>query len=65
MSIRTRFNLVLIALNSFRSPVGSEIAGCRGDQVRLAVRVKVYCYPEDIVAVWIMMAATYCSILCP
>ena len=46
-----------------RSPVCSEIASCRGDHVRLAVRVKVYCYPEDITAVWIMFAVMYRRIL--
>ena len=51
------------AISLLRSPVCTEIASCRGDQVRMAVRVKVYSYPEDIVAVWIMFAVTYRSVL--
>lgn len=50
-------------LSPSRSPVCSEIASCRGDHVRLAVRVKIYCYPEDITAVWIMFAVVYRCIL--
>ena len=50
-------------ISLLRSPVCTEIASCRGDQVRMAVRVKVYSYPEDIVAVWIMFAVTYRSVL--
>ena len=50
-------------MNFSRSPVGGDIIGCRGDSVRLAVCVKVYPYPEDVQAVWIMLAVTYQSIL--
>ena len=47
-----------------RSPVCSEIVGCRaGDHVRLAMRVKVFTYPEDVCAVWVMFAVKYRSIL--
>ena len=46
-----------------RSPVCHDILGCHGDQVRLAVRVRVYPYPEDICAVWVMFAVKYRSIL--
>ena len=46
-----------------RSPVCADIIGCRGDHVRHAVRVKVYPYPEDVYAVWVMFAVKYCSIV--
>uniref|UniRef100_A0A667IDV1 Centrosomal protein of 76 kDa n=1 Tax=Lynx canadensis TaxID=61383 RepID=A0A667IDV1_LYNCA len=36
---------------------------CRGDQVRLAVRVRVFTYPESACAVWIMFACKYRSVL--
>ncbi|XP_078607268.1 centrosomal protein of 76 kDa-like [Branchiostoma floridae x Branchiostoma japonicum] len=46
-----------------RSPVCEEIVSCRGDHVRLAVRVRVFTYPEQACAVWIMFACKYRSIL--
>ncbi|WAR13635.1 CEP76-like protein [Mya arenaria] len=42
-----------------RSPVCEEIIHCRGDHVRLAVRVRVYPYPESACATWIMFACKY------
>ncbi|XP_019346145.1 centrosomal protein of 76 kDa isoform X2 [Alligator mississippiensis] len=46
-----------------RSPFCEEITCCRGDQVRLAVRVRVFAYPESACAVWIMFACKYRSVL--
>ncbi|XP_015269857.1 PREDICTED: centrosomal protein of 76 kDa isoform X1 [Gekko japonicus] len=46
-----------------RSPFCEEIVCCRGDQVRLAVRVRVFVYPEYACAVWIMFACKYRSVL--
>ncbi|KAM6967806.1 centrosomal protein of 76 kDa [Aplochiton taeniatus] len=46
-----------------RSPFCDEIVCCRGDHVRLAVRVRVFAYPESACAVWIMFACKYRSIL--
>ncbi|XP_059713695.1 centrosomal protein of 76 kDa isoform X3 [Haemorhous mexicanus] len=46
-----------------RSPFCEEIICCRGDQVRLAVRVRVFAYPESACAVWIMFACKYHSVL--
>ncbi|KAM9644539.1 centrosomal protein of 76 kDa isoform 3-T3 [Morphnus guianensis] len=46
-----------------RSPFCEEIICCRGDQVRLAVRVRVFAYPESACAVWIMFACKYRSVL--
>ncbi|XP_077208924.1 centrosomal protein of 76 kDa isoform X2 [Paroedura picta] len=46
-----------------RSPFCEEIVSCRGDQVRLAVRVRVFVYPESACAVWIMFACKYRCIL--
>ncbi|GFN79292.1 centrosomal protein of 76 kda [Plakobranchus ocellatus] len=39
-----------------RAPVCEEIINCRGDLVRLAVRVRVFPYPESACATWIMFA---------
>ncbi|XP_041333591.1 centrosomal protein of 76 kDa isoform X2 [Pyrgilauda ruficollis] len=46
-----------------RSSFCEEIICCRGDQVRLAVRVRVFAYPESACAVWIMFACKYRSVL--
>ena len=39
--------------------VAEEIVTCRGDQVKLALRVKVIAYPENAVATWVMLACRY------
>uniref|UniRef100_A0A1A8J0Y6 Centrosomal protein of 76 kDa n=1 Tax=Nothobranchius kuhntae TaxID=321403 RepID=A0A1A8J0Y6_NOTKU len=46
-----------------RSPFCEEIVSCRGDHVRLAVRVRVFVYPENTCAVWLMFACKYRSVL--
>ncbi|XP_053570872.1 centrosomal protein of 76 kDa [Bombina bombina] len=46
-----------------RSPFCDEIVSCRGDQMRIAVRVRVFSYPESACAVWIMFACKYRSVL--
>lgn len=48
-----------------RSPFCEEIVCCRGDHVRLAVRVRVFAYPENACAVWLMFACKYRSVLWP
>ena len=50
-------------LTCLKAPVCSEIINCRGDQVRLAVRVRVYPYPESSCAAWVMFACRYKSVL--
>ena len=42
-----------------KSSVCEEIISCRGDQVKLALRVKVYTYPESTIATWVMLACRY------
>lgn len=46
-----------------RSPFCDEIICCRGDHVRIAVRVRVFPYPESACAVWIMFACKYRLVL--
>ncbi|XP_013388058.1 centrosomal protein of 76 kDa [Lingula anatina] len=46
-----------------RSPVCEDIIQCRGDHVRLAVRVRVFPYPESACATWLMFACKYKSVL--
>lgn len=48
-----------------RSSICEEIVCCRGDNVRLAVRVRVFVYPENACAVWLMFACKYRSVLWP
>jgi len=40
----------------YGSPVGKEIVQMRGDMVRHALRVKIVSYPENVSAVWVMLA---------
>jgi centrosomal protein CEP76 len=42
-----------------KSSICEEIITCRGDQVKLAVRCKIFTYPESTIAVWIMFACRY------
>ena len=42
-----------------KAPICEEIISCRGDQVKLALRVKVYTYPESAIATWVMFACRY------
>lgn len=47
----------------YRSSICQEIVGCRGDGVEHSLRVSVYKYPEDVVAVWMMLAVKYRSVV--
>jgi centrosomal protein CEP76 len=42
-----------------KSSICEEIITCRGDQVKLAIRAKVYTYPESTIATWVMFACRY------
>ena len=55
------FNIFISYL--YRSQICEEIICCRGDEVRLGVRVRIFPYPENVCAVWIMFAVKYKSIL--
>ncbi|KAK2191243.1 hypothetical protein NP493_55g07029 [Ridgeia piscesae] len=46
-----------------KSPIFEEIVNCRGDHVRLAVRVRVFMYPESACATWMMFACKYRCVL--
>jgi hypothetical protein len=47
----------------YNNKVGREILTVRGgaDQVKHAIRVKIVVYPEDVSAVWVMLAVRYRS----
>ena len=40
-----------------KTPAASDVACAQGRSVRLAVRVKIFPYPEGILACWVMLAA--------
>ena len=42
-----------------KSSICEEIVTCRGDQVKLALRVKIFTYPDNAIAVWVMFACRY------
>jgi centrosomal protein CEP76 len=48
-----------IFLACLKSPICEEIISCRGDQVKLALRVRIFAYPESAIAVWVMFACRY------
>ena len=39
--------------------IGKDILGQRGDQVKFAVRCKLYPYPQEIYSLWVMFATKY------
>ncbi|XP_002130643.2 centrosomal protein of 76 kDa-like [Ciona intestinalis] len=52
-----------IISSCLKNTICSEIIECRGDRVRLAVRVLVSLFPDDVSATWVMFACTYKSVL--
>ena len=46
-------------ISCLKSPICEEILCCRGDQVKLALRVRVFTYPESAIATWVMFACRY------
>eukprot|EP00696_Hemimastix_kukwesjijk_P014993 gnl/Hemi2/3085_TR1090_c0_g1_i1.p1 gnl/Hemi2/3085_TR1090_c0_g1~~gnl/Hemi2/3085_TR1090_c0_g1_i1.p1 ORF type:complete len:641 (+),score=176.65 gnl/Hemi2/3085_TR1090_c0_g1_i1:145-2067(+) len=47
------------------SPTGAELLRTSGDYVRFGLRVKIYAYPEEAKAVWVMVAVKYRSVMAP
>lgn len=39
--------------------IGYEVLAAKGDMIKHALRVKVVAYPENICAVWVMIAVSY------
>jgi centrosomal protein CEP76 len=47
-------------MESFRrAQIATDILGSRGDQVHFALRVRIFTYPEDVCAVWVMLAVKF------
>ena len=41
------------------SPVGKELTEFSGEDLKHALRVRVFAYPEGILSVWVMLALRY------
>jgi hypothetical protein len=58
----THFDTERMIHHIYNNKVGKEVMLARGDQVKLAVRVKIVPYPENVCAVWVMVATRFRSI---
>ena len=52
----THFETDRMISHIYANKVGAEVFMARGDQCRHALRVKIVYYPENISAVWVMLA---------
>lgn len=41
------------------SEIGKDILHTRGDNSSFAVRCKIYAYPQNILSIWVMLAAKF------
>ncbi|CAH8449219.1 unnamed protein product [Dicrocoelium dendriticum] len=48
-----------IFTTSLRSRLCRDILTCRGEQVRLALRVRIYSYAEEAIVTWVIFACVY------
>ena len=58
----THFDTERMIHHIYNNKTGKEIILARGDQLKFAIRVKIVVYPENISAVWVMLAAKYRSL---
>lgn len=58
----THFDTERMIHHIYTNKVGSEIIMARGDQLRHSIRVKIVAYPENVSAIWVMVAVRYRSI---
>lgn len=58
----THFDTERMMHHLFGNKTGREVVLARGDQVKHAVRVKIVPYPENVAAVWVMIAVRYRSV---
>lgn len=57
----TNFDTDRMISHIHQNKVGAEVFMARGDQARHAIRVKIVQYPENVQAVWVMIASRYRS----
>ena len=55
----THFDSERMVHHLYSNKIGKEILTARGDQLRHAIRVKIVAYPENVCAVWVMVAVRY------
>ena len=55
----THFDTDRMIHHFFNNKVGKDVLLSRGDQIKHAVRVKIVPYPENIFAIWVMIAVRY------
>jgi len=55
----SHFDADQMMLHISQNKIGSEVLHARGETVRHAVRVKLAIYPENVCAVWVMVAVRY------
>ncbi|KAL5262365.1 hypothetical protein ACHWQZ_G007920 [Mnemiopsis leidyi] len=56
-------NIRQIFRECMRSEVCSDLITSHGDELELAVKIRIYPYPENVVACWVMFACQYRCIL--
>ena len=42
-----------------RAQIATDILKTSGDSVRFALRVKIFVFPEDVKAIWVMLACMF------
>ena len=58
----THFDTERMIHHIYNNKIGKEVMLARGDQMKHAVRVKIVPYPENVCAVWVMIACRFRSI---
>jgi centrosomal protein CEP76 len=58
----THFDTERMLHHLYQNKIGKDIILARGDQLRHAIRVKIVCYPENVCAIWVMIATRFRSI---
>jgi centrosomal protein CEP76 len=56
LDAKKNFSLLL------KSTISEQIIFCKGDQVKLALRIRIFPYPESAISTWIMLACRYKAI---
>lgn len=56
-------NIRQIFRECMRSEVCSDLITSHGDELELAIKIRIYPYPENVVACWVMFACQYRCIL--
>ena len=59
----THTNAEVVMAQCLHDPLCTEIIDARGDQVLHSVHIKIVPYPDDQIAVWLLLCVTYRSVL--